>query len=320
MTQVFKFFEEMGGEYQANILCQVRDNLPRMNQDNYFALQMFLFYWAYERAGASQGYKIAAVKAVKLYQEMNGGPIEDFIEYYKEFYPDPSDSELRAHNEAKNRSKRREGKEEIELTEPWDIWNKNCNPCFSSGIVNLDISQILSQLQQDLDALDDIFQSINLNGIGPKIKSFFFRDIVYLLLGMGNLFDLLERAPCNYLFLMPIDIWVRKGGEQIIKCAEQPVTIPSDYKDKNKICRLNTKDFEIASKLIILSLENETSPLSVNMGIWYFCSKYVQDERRLRRLFLDEGDTPLSIDTVLANLKKEKYLMGIFGGQRSSLP
>jgi hypothetical protein len=305
MKEIIKFFEKMGKQYKENHLCEVEPYIDKMKKNKYFALQMFLFYWAYERAGASKGYKIAAVKAVEKLRIEHKSNI---VSKYKYFYPDPTTVEKRRHNQSKNKRLKKERRSPIAEDAKWDVRNEKNNPCCNETINgflndNSSISTIINEIEgiRRLDQTERFerlkgkyTQCVNLNGIRDKIASFFLRDIVELTL--SGFYKRNFTVEC-YLYLMPVDIWVK-----------------TTYKCLNKKFHESNNTKEIKEFFIKKSIEFKVSPLLVNMGIWYFCSIIVQDERRLSKLF--KGN---KIE-ILENLKGEEKLMGIFGKQKSTLP
>lgn len=88
--------------------------------------------------------------------------------------------------------------------------------------------------------------------VGPKIASFYLRDVV-------SLFELESNIPDDFQFcLQPIDVWVRK------------VAI------KTGIVSRNTTDEQIRSAIIELCREWDCSPLQFNQGAWY-CGYFAFD-------------------------------------------
>ena len=105
---------------------------------------MFFYYWAFERAGAPQGFKIAAVKTIEhIKKDKSATPSDIFKMYFH-------------------------GKLNI----------KN-NPLLDTNIQKFDIIPVINEIKKG--KLYNAFNMINLNGINHKIKSFFIRDIFYLI-------------------------------------------------------------------------------------------------------------------------------------------
>ena len=139
LIEIIKFLSLVGHKYVKNNLSII--DLFKLRTDPIFGLKLFFFYWAYERQGASTGYKIAAIKAVST-GFPNNIPNE-FKKYYK-------------------------GKS-----------NKKRNPALDSRINELNIPSIIS-LVEKLD-FNTAFDRLNLKGLAHKIRAFFLRDITYLL-------------------------------------------------------------------------------------------------------------------------------------------
>lgn len=81
--------------------------------------------------------------------------------------------------------------------------------------------------------------------IGPKIASFYLRDVVMLF----NLDNILNNV--DYKILQPIDTWVKRIAKEF------------------NIITGNENDNEIREKIINICLKNNVSPLKYNAGTWY---------------------------------------------------
>lgn len=208
--------------------------IERLKKDKYYAKKMFFYYWAFERQGAPMGFKIAAIKTIETAKD--GDYSTEFSKYYK-------------------------GKP-----------NKRNNPILDKRITNLDIVDIVCKIEQR--HFEEAFNKLSLNGIGHKIRSFFIRDIVYLLkLEEKNMIDY-----ADYLFMNPIDVWVRLTVEYLKLNAPNNISLkPSKY-------QLERKDFNTALTLTNACEEFNISPLLTNMGIWYYASHFIADSKRLQFL------------------------------------
>ena len=228
--------------------------IEKLKQDKNYANKMFFYYWAFERKGAPLGFRIAAIKTLETAKD--GTFSTEFSKYYG-------------------------GKP-----------NKNNNPILDTRIANLDISDIINKIEQR--NFKEAFNKLSLNGIGHKIRSFFIRDIVYLLKLEEN--DPIELA--DYLFMNPIDVWVRLTVEYLN--LELNISNDININLKPNGYRLNKKDF---STLLILTkncIEFNVSPLLTNMGIWYYASHFIADKQRLQILLEKRS---------VKELRKEMILM-----------
>ncbi len=252
MDKIINWFSDFGSRYVENTLSIV--DLDKMKTDKDYATKMFFFYWAFNRRGAPNGFRIATIKA------FNTKPPKDISTSFKEHFYGPN-----------------------------NLYN---NPALDPEIIKLDICQTI-QLLSDKD-IKGAFDSIKLNGIGPKIKSFFLRDIAYLM-------DMKDLKKEEYVFLNPIDIWVREA----IKALKLNFS-----SDNFRYIDLGGEDLIVSLGLIETSLKAKSSPILVNMGIWYFCSRYIADVGYLKYLL----STP-SIE----KLNKEVELLGNFGDYKTVL-
>lgn len=152
--------------------------------------------------------------------------------------------------------------------------NENRNPCFDQRIQSLNFSEIIKDISDG--RLESVFNQLKLKGIGHKIRVLFIRDIITITDSEKNF----EPNFKNYLYAQPIDTWVRQTMQSL---SYKSFKIPNDLiKTPYDINR--TEDFEIACKVIDLSLKAKTSPIKVNQGMWYFCSKAVADGGRLKKI------------------------------------
>jgi hypothetical protein len=219
--------------------------------------KMFFYYWAFERAGAPQGFKIAAVKTIEhIKKDKSATPSDIFKMYFH-------------------------GKLNI----------KN-NPLLDTNIQKFDIIPVINEIKKG--KLYNAFNMINLNGINHKIKSFFIRDIFYLI-GDENL---LNNDVENSLYAFPIDIWVRETLNRIIK-----INSSISIKRKN-YGNINKSDFELAFSTISKCHEEGISSLKLNMGIWYYASTFVADLERLDYLIKSGKKGIIDETKVIIELQK----------------
>jgi len=96
--------------------------------------------------------------------------------------------------------------------------------------------------------LDELWRSLkqNVTQVGPKIASFYLRDLVVLF----NLESKIS-ASKQIVYLLPIDTWVRKICIKI------------------GIASSGTRSHEIKRRIINVCQSANISPLRFNMGAWY---------------------------------------------------
>lgn len=102
-----------------------------------------------------------------------------------------------------------------------------------------------------------------IRGVGPKITSFYLRDIAYLL-------SIDETQIENSDLLQPIDIWIERVLEIIF-----PTTKFTNYKQE---------------RMAIIELCNEAkvSAIAFNQGAWEFGSRIAENQDRLNEALKDE--------------------------------
>lgn len=140
---VLRWFADMGDIYVAHYLSPNRVDVDRMLRDSLYGLTCFLYNWAYERSGASKGYRIAAVKAVAAaWPDLGRVP-----DIYEELY---------------------HGK-----------LNRQNNPALDPRLAVLSIPEIMHLVQYG--EMAGAFDRLSVRGVGPKIRAFFLRDLVTMM-------------------------------------------------------------------------------------------------------------------------------------------
>lgn len=93
--------------------------------------------------------------------------------------------------------------------------------------------------------LQSQFNSEGIIQVGPKISSFYLRDVI-------SLFQLENKIPDDLQFyLQPVDVWVRKVAIKI------------------GIAKSDATDDQIRQVIVKLCQEQRCSPLQFNQGAWY---------------------------------------------------
>lgn len=247
-------FAELGIRYREAYLSQF--DPTRIRQDRQYGLCVFLFSWAFERAGAPRGYRIAAVKAANLMRQLNR-PSGDLPSIFSELYT---------------------GKPNIHM-----------NPVFDRALPALDVPAIIMALESGEIKL--AFSQLMIRGLGHKLRAFFLRDLASILACEEQACPSLQ----DYMWCQPVDVWARITAENLPDDNPNTPGLPScDY-------GLARRDVEAAWKLVRMAHNASVSPLTVNQGIWYFCSNAVADAGRLRTI-LSSGD-PGSVDAELQLLE-----------------
>lgn len=140
-SSLLQWFARCGDRYVDAYLSCIDKH--RLAVDRQYGLKLFLFIWAFERAGAPRAYRVAAVKAVSSL----GGSRDNLAALFGKFCA---------------------GKH-----------NPSNNPVVDARISNLDIPQIVKLVRAG--ALHQAFAKLELKGVGHKLRAFFLRDLVTLL-------------------------------------------------------------------------------------------------------------------------------------------
>lgn len=175
MNALFEFFEGLAERYRSTF-APAQMQLSRLRSDPGYGLKSFLYHFAFERAGAPRGYRVAAAKAVELaYRDGSPGSIP---QRFREFYG---------------------GKP-----------NKKLNPCLDPRIGAIDMRTVVHRVT--VGDLRGAFDLLDLRGIGHKLRSFFLRDLVSIL----GVEEDCGTEPCNLLYCQPVDTWVRQTAESLL--------------------------------------------------------------------------------------------------------
>ena len=252
--KLIKRFAELGLAYRTAYLGHY--DAARLRNDPLYGLCAFLFTWAFERADAPRGYRIAAVKAVRD-AASSGFPLktEKLQESFAKFY---------------------QGKV-----------NPKNNPLLAPTLAELDIPSLISDLEAiKIERAYAIL--LRVGGIGPKISTFFLRDVISIL----HCESKVVLCPETYLWFQPVDIWIRVAADLLARKHSFDPTPPHGPE------KLKRDDLAAAWNIICMCQEAEVSPISVNQGLWYFCSNCVADSKRLE--YLLSTDEPERVDCELA--------------------
>lgn len=169
MTQLCTF-ESFSTHYVKKMLSQV--DFKKLSTDPCYANKIFFHYWAFERAGATKGFRVAAVKTIaetkcKCLNQQN------YADVFQEFLNDKL--------------------------------NEKNNPFFDPPNINrFDVIQVINDITNG--NLQNAFDKLALKGINHKIRSFFIRDVIYL----SNKENIIRWDYSKALFAFPVDTWVRQ--------------------------------------------------------------------------------------------------------------
>lgn len=146
--------------------------------------------------------------------------------------------------------------------------NEKVNPLFHSGQDNCDCAlcvfgsrNIVGASKEALEKglISEAWRDIQrVRGVGPKIASFFLRDVA-VKFGLPR-----DVSDDERLRLQPIDVWVRRTVRLLAHDG-------------------SLRDDEVGKWVV----ERSTEPEQANQGIWYFCSQVAHSSYELRRSLQD---------------------------------
>ncbi len=208
------------------------------------ALKLFLWAYAFERAGAPQSYRTSAIRALEKCADFWSDkdiPNKIWIDFSRRLGPTKA-------NPARN-----------------PLYPKN-----SSGSINYNaVDFCKNRLQSDGQNLYLFsFRNISadkvraahdglrrIRGIGPKIASLFLRDIA-----LENRIS--DRRLRDRHLLQPIDVWLRRAAETLTG---------SDLRDE-----------QASRELVDIADTADCCAMCLNAGSWYFGSQVVRSEKPFR--------------------------------------
>jgi hypothetical protein len=248
--ELMTFFVDFGDRFIQKHLRYF--DIARMKKkDDLYAMKVFLGSYAFARAGAPRGYPIAAIKSVS-YVESGRASEGSLWSVFKDFY----------------------GGKKI----------KNAMPVQDHRLMKTDFPHVVRSISEG--RVEEAFSRLDFEGVGHKIKSMFIRDMVYLTEAKPRT----ERTIDWYLYAQPIDVWVRKtAGLLLQKDGARPLEYDKEHSLKPSDFGMNKSDFQIATRIIAACLRENLSPLKLNMGIWYYCSRVVADAARLRTILKERS-------------------------------
>ena len=236
---------------------------PAYATDIWDSLAIFLEGYAFERQGKNPDYPYAAVDALFYSKERNNNIFNQQIInlMWNRFSELLRNQNLNQRNNPiyplANPDNLRIGNERFSLVEV--VIDENIIPQNTLTTYLRNLINQTHNIQRPFNILTRI------RGIGPKIASFYLRDLVYIMnIDLANI--------QNRTLLQPIDTWVKRTVEILTN-------------DEN----MNNRQ-QIAEWVVSNCLENNINPERVNMGMWFFCSQIVKSEYKLRRILNNLND------------------------------
>jgi hypothetical protein len=241
--------------YQNAILKQQPNVEKQFNEnpaDNYFALEFFLSHYAYERQGSPKAYpKIAKQTIETIFQ----GKLKNVN----------SDQPTKAWKKFKK----------IAANDFNGInTNEKLNPMnCSNGVLKImvlkEVTNIANHVKKQIIKEKKIRKAHefidSITGIGPKIASFYLRDIVYLA-------DLKEEQIEDQFYLQPMDTWL-----------EQAYILIEGKKSENREKKQDT--------FVKLCEQADCSPIAFNQGAWLVGAKIAGEYNKFEKIALGQAES-----------------------------
>jgi hypothetical protein len=249
-------------------------NFKKQFTDNYTALHCFLETYAYEHQGSAKAYPIIATQTI---EKIFNGKVETVSSTHC------SEAWQTYQYIAKN-----------------DFNELRVNPTHNpmnnyDGVLSIMAQQKVSNLAEytknllEKDGAKKAHEFIDeIKGIGPKIASFYLRDIVCLS-------GLDENKIQDSFYLQPFDTWLEQAFSLITKNGE--TSLESKQRTLVELCKVAN-----------------CSPVAFNQGSWIVGSQIAGDFQSFRRIAFDENSKELieeyiqEQETLLKEIKKASGL------------
>lgn len=236
--EILRYMESLSSNY-LELLSTFE--IERFLKDRKYSIVQFFDKWGLERSGNTKMIKLADIKFLSLYlnEFENEQFRKSFIKKYKEIA----------------------GTEKL---------NEKVNPLMDESILSFNPQKTVEFVKEG--KIKDAFNSIQLKGLGHKIKSFFLRDMT-LLYSEKNDFTIEE-----LLYLFPIDIWIKEflKGLEIEKM--------ENYPTEKRYDNLSKEDRELGFDFINYCKRNNLDIRKLDAGIWFYCARVVGSKERLQYL------------------------------------
>ena len=235
-TTALQCFASIGLLYDARILGPALQRYPAAGQDARQALALFLSFYGHERQGSSPNYAPAAAEAVMRSSELSGPLV---WKMYVGFLPGIKLNVANNPLSPKGTAFVRKGAD-----------RKTLQPSIIEFVIGApDRLNLIAWAREQL-ASDHTREAhsvlCQVNGLGPKIASFFLRDVATTYKAQPN---------SNRHLLQPVDVWVsRLAG---LTCEQTSFAT-----------------WDACARAVVDSAEGAgVSPERVNQGMWYFATQ-----------------------------------------------
>jgi hypothetical protein len=239
------FFGRMGGVYCRTILQPTWEEYGACKEP-WQAMAFFLNGYAFERQGRNPSYAPAAVDAIKGNSDLLHGNLSGQVEM--DLW---ADYKLRLG-----------GKDLNEKVCPLDpTGSKSVFARLRERNENNMVTLTSRLMVSDINDAHEFIKSIR--GSGPKIASFFLRDI-------KDISSMRSIDPAKRYLLQPIDTWIWRTVKILQGTQDYPPLSGADDKEKKAVAQfiVNASD----------------DPERVNMGMWYFSARVCGSGYRHGRL------------------------------------
>jgi len=258
MTLVdLKAFELVGRLYHEHLLLPGWRRWPNAEHDPWEGIGVFLSGYAFERQGRPARFAPTAIEVIQEMQASGRGVQEDVAqEAWDRFSGKLGGQNLNHANNPmapkgtpftrKAHALRTAGPSVFELAREW-----------APSIVGHTLSLIRGQGIRDAHR-----RLASINGVGPKITSFFLRDVALRF----------ELAPgADRALLQPVDVWVQRAAY----CLWSSGTEDS---------------LDVAGRIVRECDLEGVNPELVNAGMWYFAAQIARSDRVFDSAIHDPGE------------------------------
>ncbi len=256
LKQWLQFFEQISCFYRQMLMLPLWSEYNHAT-DVWDSLAVFLEGYAFERQGRRPDYSHAAFDALfACKRQYNGNLSQNVVSsVWQQFQNLLNSEKLNPKNNplypSSNPSNLQNISKSLSLIE-----------VVLEKVTPQNILTTYFQNQIDQNNIQPAFNLLkSIRGIGPKIASFYLRDLV-------DVMSVTSNNTQNVSLLQPIDTWVERTVK--ILCGNQAMD-----------------ETEVADWIVKTSIQHNINPQRVNMGIWFFGSTIVESEYRLKKALND---------------------------------
>jgi hypothetical protein len=255
--EILPLFETAGRLYHASLRERAGSEWAAAELSAWDGLAVFLDGYAFERQRRDPRFPAAAVQVVRQLRD-EGRPLTD-PETPREAWVRFAARLHGADRDEKGNPMAPRGTTYVRSEAA--MLTRGLSAVEFAGSIDSSMVVFVRMMQGDNRAKEAFDQLRTINGVGPKIASFFMRDVALT-------FDL---QPASQRFLLqPMDIWIERIARRLWFGPDAKLGAET-----------------VGERIVSACAELDLSPEHVNAGMWYFAARIAGSEGRLGRALAD---------------------------------